>query len=72
MTGATVTMISSRRPASQNCPTRSPPPTSQMSRPAAAAAIPAWTGRTSPWTKRISPPGGTGKVRWVKTQVGWR
>src|SRR5262249_43827545 len=70
VTGATLTMISSSRSWSANCPTRSPPPTNQMLRSLEAARIVACTGATSPCTNWMSAPGTAGSDRCVNTQVG--
>src|SRR5438552_9133106 len=70
ITGAIPRRISSRRPWSANWPTRSPPPTSQMFWPAAAATIRSWTAPASPWTNESAAAGTEGRSRWVNTQQG--
>lgn len=66
VTGAIVTMISSSSPRPWNCPTKSPPPISQMFLPAAAACMAWWSGATSPRTKRMSARGNDRRDRWQR------
>ena len=67
--GATLSLISSRAPASQNCAARSPPPTSQMSAPSAAERMRGIASATGPETGGPPPPAGTGSRRLLNTKV---
>ena len=67
VTGAIITRTSSSSPASANWPARSPPPTIQTFRPAAASTIRSCTVAMSALVNSIPASGTTGSCRCVKT-----
>src|SRR5204863_109829 len=64
-TGVRLSQISSRRSWSRNCPTSSPPPTTQMFRSPASATISVCTSATGAWVNRRSAPSLPGSSRCV-------